>query len=83
MVALDGVQFIARFLQHVLPGGFKRIRHYGLLASAVKAEWLAGPVTAGDAAQVREDEQTFMRRVAVAVVALEVDSRAAACWRLP
>ena len=27
-------KFIRRFLMHVLPGGFHRIRHYGLLASA-------------------------------------------------
>ena len=27
-------EFIRRFLTHVLPGGFHRIRHYGLLASA-------------------------------------------------
>ena len=33
--------FIERFLLHVLPKGFKRIRHYGLLASAGKALKLA------------------------------------------
>jgi hypothetical protein len=27
-------EFIRRFLLHVLPKGFHRIRHYGLLASA-------------------------------------------------
>jgi hypothetical protein len=27
-------EFIRRFLLHVLPAGFHRIRHYGLLASA-------------------------------------------------
>ena len=30
-----------RFLQHVLPPGFKRIRHYGLLSAAAKSERLA------------------------------------------
>jgi hypothetical protein len=34
-------EFIRRFLLHVLPKGFHRIRHYGLLASGVKAENLA------------------------------------------
>ena len=29
-------EFIRRFLIHVLPDGFHRIRHYGLLASAVR-----------------------------------------------
>jgi hypothetical protein len=33
--------FVARFLQHVLPPGFKRIRHYGLLSPAAKSTRLA------------------------------------------
>lgn len=33
--------FIGRFLQHVLPRGFKRIRHYGLLAANHKRARLA------------------------------------------
>jgi hypothetical protein len=41
LVRIDGAQFVGRFLQHVLPAGFKRIRHYGLLASAHKAQRLA------------------------------------------
>ena len=32
-----GGGFIGRFLLHVLPKGFKRIRHYGLLGPAHKA----------------------------------------------
>ena len=67
-IAIDASQFIARFLQHVLPPGFKRIRHYGLLAPAAKTErlalarrLLAMPATN---AQAREDAQAFMRRVA-------------------
>jgi hypothetical protein len=34
-------EFIRRFLIHVLPKGFHRIRHYGLLASTAKAEMVA------------------------------------------
>ncbi len=34
-------EFIRRFLLHVLPKGFHRIRHYGLLASANRAESVA------------------------------------------
>jgi len=30
--SLDGVEFLRRFLEHVLPKGFVRIRHFGLLA---------------------------------------------------
>jgi Putative transposase/Transposase zinc-binding domain len=34
-------EFARRFLQHVLPGGFVRTRHYGLLANRGRAEKLA------------------------------------------
>jgi hypothetical protein len=52
-------EFIRRFLLHVLPKGFHRIRHYGLLASATRRaniarvrELLAAPPTALDATKV-------------------------------
>jgi hypothetical protein len=34
-------EFIRRFLSHVLPRGFHRIRHYGFLASSTKATTIA------------------------------------------
>src|ERR1700746_4028385 len=34
LMTLDANEFIRRFLIHVLPDGFHRIRHYGLLANA-------------------------------------------------
>lgn len=40
-VRLDGAEFVRRFLLHVLPSGIKRIRHYGVLASACKGLKLA------------------------------------------
>ena len=40
-VCLPGAEFIRRFLLHVLPSGFKRIRHYGLLSPARKKAGLA------------------------------------------
>lgn len=40
-MTLDAAEFIRRFLLHVLPKGFHRIRYYGLLASGMKAENLA------------------------------------------
>jgi hypothetical protein len=40
-MTLDAHEFIRRFLIHVLPKGFHRIRHYGLIASGVKADNLA------------------------------------------
>jgi len=38
---LPAEEFIGRFLKHVLPRGFMRIRHYGLLANRAKGERLA------------------------------------------
>lgn len=40
-VRVAGSTFIERFLLHLLPAGFKRIRHYGVLAAAHKRERLA------------------------------------------
>ncbi len=37
-MALPIPEFIRRFLIHVLPQGFHRIRHYGLFANAARAE---------------------------------------------
>jgi hypothetical protein len=40
VMTLDGVEFLRRFLQHVLPSGFVRIRHFGLLANRHREEKL-------------------------------------------
>ena len=73
-VFIDGPTFVARFLQHVLPSGFKRIRHYGLLSPALKAERLAMARAALNVpptnAQAREDAAEFLQRVAGIDVAL-------------
>jgi hypothetical protein len=37
---LPAEQFLQRFLRHVLPDGFSRVRHYGLLANCVKNQRL-------------------------------------------
>ena len=36
---LTGQEFLRRFLQHVLPKGFQRVRHYGWLSPAAKQRW--------------------------------------------
>ena len=55
-MTLDTDEFIRRFLIHVLPPGFHRIRHYGLFANTVRSNNLAQihqllhqPATAPDA----------------------------------
>jgi hypothetical protein len=40
-MTLTATEFLRRFLQHVLPTGFVKIRHYGLLANAQRAQRLA------------------------------------------
>ncbi len=48
-LTLSAEEFLRRFLLHVLPQGFVRIRHYGLLASPnvqtklKRCQWLLGP----------------------------------------
>jgi hypothetical protein len=32
-MTLDAMEFLRRFLQHVLPAGFQKVRHYGFLSS--------------------------------------------------
>ena len=41
VMTLPTHEFIRRFLIHVLPAGFHRIRYYGLLASSQRSENLA------------------------------------------
>ena len=68
LVRLDGVEFVRRFLLHVLPAGTKRIRHYGVLASGCKAVKLAQARQAlqmpAPNALALQCAQAFMARVA-------------------
>ena len=71
-------EFIRRFLLHVLPKGFHRIRHYGLLASAScktniarAKELIADPIptaepTAATAQPIRTPPIIARRALAVA-----------------
>ena len=36
---VSGPEFVRRVLQHVLPKGFQRVRHYGWLGAAAKTKW--------------------------------------------
>lgn len=65
---IAGLDFIGRLLQHVLPSGFKRIRHCGLLAPAAKKARLALArrlleMPQPNAALI-EDARAFMKRIA-------------------
>jgi hypothetical protein len=41
VMTLDAEEFLRRFLLHVLPDGFRRIRHYGFLANGHRTKKLA------------------------------------------
>ncbi len=66
-VRLAGPEFVRRFLQHILPTGLKRIRHYAVLASACKGEQLALARAAlkmpAPNAPALESATDFLRRV--------------------
>jgi hypothetical protein len=40
-VRLTAAEFLRRWVQHVLPSGFAKMRHYGLLANRGRTERLA------------------------------------------
>jgi hypothetical protein len=64
-MTLNAAEFIRRFLLHVLPSGFHRIRHYGLFAGTVRArniararQALAAPKVSPESAHTEADSQT-------------------------
>jgi len=66
--SLIGTEFVRRFMQHVLPTGVKRIRHYGVLASSCKAVKLSAARLALQMPlqnpQATESAKDFMARLA-------------------
>ena len=63
-MTLDAAEFIRRFLLHVLPSGFHRIRHYGLFAGTVRArnierarQLLAAPKVSPESAHAEADSE--------------------------
>ncbi len=56
-IRLHPHEFIRRFLMHVLPRGFRRIRHYGLFANASRADNIATARAFLDVAQPAPDPQ--------------------------
>ena len=64
LATLDARTFLRRFLLHVLPRRFVRIRHYGFLANPVRLQtlprvrqWLASPTGAIESNAPREPER--------------------------
>ncbi len=67
LMTLDVVDFIYRFLLHVMPKGFMRIRHFGFLANAVRKQSLAKcrqylcPEKEADDCAVEKDDETWQQ----------------------
>jgi hypothetical protein len=87
-LTLSADEFMRRFLLHVLPGGFHRIRHYGLLAngchkaSIALARTLLGqptpiPTTTEDtAADIADDKPRFVcRHCGAAMIIVQIFAR--------
>jgi hypothetical protein len=68
VMRLEAIEFLRRFALHVLPRGFNRIRHYGLLANRNKRTLLARARAALSApapsASITESVSSFWQRVA-------------------
>jgi hypothetical protein len=64
VMTLEASEFIRRFLLHVLPPGFQRIRYYGFLANCQRTEKLA---------QVRQLLSSSVEMIAASQPALMVD----------
>jgi hypothetical protein len=60
--SLEATEFIRRFLMHVVPSGFMRIRYYGFLANRFRQEKLAhcrellGVIASSEKTDVSESE---------------------------
>jgi hypothetical protein len=69
LMTLDAIEFIRRFLLHILPSGFVKIRHFGFLANRNRSvrldlcrKHLGTPVPAAAPAELLTDQQKACRR---------------------
>lgn len=76
---LPAEKFLGRFLQHVLPDRFMRIRHYGLLANRDKQQRLARCRELLGAAAVCADESPSSRTTAEWMLSLGIDITRCPC----
>lgn len=70
---LDVFEFLRRFLQHVLPSGFQKVRHYGFLSpqSRVSFEEVRRLVSVAKAAARQEKDLTSCLKTTGSMVSLE------------
>lgn len=78
VMQLECDEFIRRFLQHVLPDGFMRIRHYGFLANRCRRQRLAQIRTALSTTNSNSDDASHSKNDNT-ITAREMPARHATC----
>ena len=76
---LAGTEFIWRFLWHVLPRGFWRIRHYGLHHSSCRGKLSRARALLGQAPEIPEAEELSLRQWLEAITGEDILNRCAHC----
>jgi len=78
-MSLQTHEFIRRFLMHILPEKFHRIRHYGFLANAVRAQKLVQvrealqiPIPENDIEEESEERSFSCRRCGTPLLIIEI-----------
>jgi hypothetical protein len=61
VLALDGVEFMRRFLWHVVPSGFRRIRHFGLHHPSCRGKLMAARELLGLVRELPEKEELSLK----------------------
>lgn len=69
-MTLDGVEFLRRWCLHILPPGYRRMRHYGILSNAAKAQALAACRQALGMPQIVPSSRKELRALALAKLRL-------------
>jgi hypothetical protein len=63
LLRLDAPEFLRRFCLHILPRGYRRIRHYGILSNRRKRQWLGGGDPASAAVRIKAMDWQEVSRV--------------------
>jgi hypothetical protein len=61
VLVLDGVEFMRRFLWHVVPSGFRRVRHYGLHHPSVRGKLMQARALLGLSRELPEKEELSLK----------------------
>lgn len=78
-MTLDAIEFVRRFNQHILPHGFIRIRHYGILSSRNKTSMLKaarkalGSEINNDLTSIPEKEENDWKTICVERLGFDPD----------